>query len=103
MLGNMCDHLAAINEILSMMAEDELEKAADNAESRLGMSSLELHGACHIAGFMPEEMQQTGKRMHRVAIHLALQAQVGVTSAIYNTLSEVTSACVACHACYRIR
>ncbi|MDA3869460.1 MAG: hypothetical protein PF589_05850 [Gammaproteobacteria bacterium] len=103
MMSNMRDHLAAINEILIMLGEDESEKAADIAESRLGMSSLGLHGAGHMAGFMPEEMQQIGTRMHRAASHFSLQAQVGNTSSIYRALSEVTSACVACHANYRIR
>lgn len=103
MLSNMRDHLAAINEILIMLAGDESEKAADIAESRLGMSSLGLHGASHMAGFMPEEMQQMGTRMHRAASDFALQAQVGDTSSIYRALSELTSACVACHSGYRIR
>jgi len=103
MMSNMRDHLAAINEILIKLAEDELGKAADIAESRLGMSSLGLHGASHMAGFMPEEMQQMGTQMHRAASHFVLQAQVGDTSSVYRALSEVTSACVACHAGYRIR
>ncbi|MDT8451158.1 MAG: hypothetical protein RQ936_00265, partial [Gammaproteobacteria bacterium] len=103
MMSNMRDHLAAINEILIMLAENESEKAADIAESRLGMSSLGLHGAGHMAGFMPEEMQQMGTRMHRAASHFSLQAQVGDTSDIYKALSEITSACAACHAGYRIR
>lgn len=37
-------------------------------------------------------------RDHLAASHFALQAQVGDTSSVYRALSEVTSACVACHA-----
>ena len=40
MMSNMRDHLSAINEILIYMAKDDLDQAADIAESRLGMSSL---------------------------------------------------------------
>lgn len=34
------------------MADDKPEKAAEVAEARLGMSSLESHGASHMAGFI---------------------------------------------------
>ena len=103
MMSNMRDHLVAINEILITMASGELEKAADVAESRLGMSSLESHGASHMARFMPEGMQQAGTNMHRAASRFALKAQEGEVLPAYVALSEVTSACVACHSGYRIR
>jgi len=103
MLSNMRDHLAAINEILINMANGEPEKAAEVAESRLGVSSLESHGASHMASFMPEGMRQAGASMHRAASHFALKAQEGEALPAYNALSEVTSACVACHSGYRIR
>jgi hypothetical protein len=103
MMANMRDHLEAINEILVNMKNGELEKAADAAESRLGMSSLESHGARHMAEFMPEGMRQAGTNMHRAASRFALNAQEGEILPAYNVLSEVTSACVACHSGYRIR
>ena len=40
--------------ILIAMAKDELDQAADLAEYRLGMSSLQSHGASHMAKFMPK-------------------------------------------------
>jgi hypothetical protein len=49
MLSNMRDHLVAINEILVYLGSGELDKAAETAEYRLGMSSLESHGASHMA------------------------------------------------------
>jgi hypothetical protein len=103
MLANMRDHLAAINEILGYLGKGELEKAADTAEYRLGMSSLETHGARHMAGFMPEEMRQAGTAMHRAASRFALKAQEGDVILAYRALTEVTSACVACHAGYRVK
>jgi len=103
MLSNMRDHLVALNEILSKMANGQLDQAADIAESRLGMSSLESHGASHLAKFMPEGMRQAGTSMHRAASRFALKAQEGEALPAYNALSEVTSACVACHSGYRIR
>ncbi len=103
MLRNMRDHLASINQILSYMADDELDKAADVAETRLGMSSLEAHGASHMARFMPEEMREAGTRMHRAASRFARKAQEGDALPAYKALAEITAACVACHTGYRIR
>jgi len=103
MLSNMRDHLAAINEILIHMAKGEFEQAAQISETRLGMSSLELHGASHMAKFMPEGMRKAGTGMHRAASRFARKAQEGAVLPAYGALSEITSACVACHAAYRIR
>ena len=85
------------------MANGQLDQAAEIAESRLGMSSLESHGARHMAKFMPDGMRQAGTSMHRAASRFALKAQEGEILPAYNVLSEVTSACVACHTGYRIR
>ena len=103
MMSNMRDHLASINEILTSMADDQLDQAAKIAETRLGMSSLESHGASHMAKFMPEGMRQAGTTMHRAASRFALKAQEGDAWPAYRALAEVTSACVACHSGYRIR
>ena len=103
MMSNMRDHLVAINEILVNMANDQLDQAAEVAESRLGMSSLESHGAKHMSRFMPEGMRQAGTSMHRAASRFALRAQEGEALPAYSALAEVTSACVACHSGYCIR
>lgn len=103
MMSNMRDHLVALNVILISLANGELDKAAEVAEFRLGMSSLQTHGASHMAKFMPEGMRQAGTSMHRAASRFALKAQEGEVLSAYNALTEVTSACVACHSGYRIR
>lgn len=102
MLSNMRDHLAAVNEILQFIGADDLDGAADIAETRLGMSALESHGASHMAQFMPEGMRKLGARMHRAASRFAVAAQEGEAPVAFRALSEVTAACVACHAAYRI-
>ena len=56
MLSNMRDHLLALEEITRHLANMQYDKAAEIAENRLGMSSLELHGASHMGKFMPREM-----------------------------------------------
>lgn len=103
MMANMRDHLMAINEILLSLGADEMDRAAEIAEQRLGMSSLDAHGASHMAGHMPEGMRQMGENMHRAASRFALKAQEGEPLGAYAMLSEVTTACVRCHSLYRIR
>ena len=103
MLSNMRDHLAAINEILIYLGNGEPDKAAEIAEYRLGMSSLESHGASHMARFMPKGMRQLGTGMHQAASRFALTAQEGDLLNAYRALSDITSACVACHSSYRIK
>lgn len=103
MMANMRDHLVAINDILANMADGNTDKAAEIAESRLGMSSLGLHGAGHMAGFMPQGMREAGASMHKAASHFALKVEEGEPLPAYRALAGLTSACVACHAGYRIR
>jgi hypothetical protein len=110
MLGNMRDHLATLNEIIGDMADGKLDEAAKLAEQRLGMSSLGLHGAAHMAPFMPKPMQDIGTSMHRAASRLAIVLQDTSVAPTLDTmrgatraLHEVTTTCAACHASYRIR
>ena len=110
MLGNMRDHLATVNEIIGLVADGKFDDAAKLAEQRLGMSSLGLHGAAHMAPFMPQPMQDLGTSMHHAASRLAIVLQDSSVSPSLNTmrdvdraLHEVTTTCAACHASYRIR
>ena len=107
MLANMRDHLLTLSEIQSALAKGEYDVAADLAEKRLGMTSLESHGAAHMARFMPKGMQEIGNNMHRAASRFAVQAQEAqVTRDLpraLGALSEVSQQCIACHAGYRLK
>lgn len=102
MLQNMRGHLEVLDRLLLLLAEGRLDAAADLAESELGMSSLEKHGASHIAPFYPQGMQQAGTRMHHSASRFSRIAQEGDVLAAYKSLREITAACTACHAGYRV-
>jgi hypothetical protein len=105
MLSNMRDHLLAITEIQQSLGKGDYQRAADTAEKRIGMSSLQSHGASHMAPFMPKPMQDIGTQMHKAASRFALVAQEssvdGNASRAIGALSEVTQQCVACHSSYR--
>jgi hypothetical protein len=108
MRTNMRDHLLAVRQIQSALAAGHYEAAADIAEKRLGMTSLENHGARHVAQFMPQGMQDTGTAMHHAASRFAVTAhqEAGVTHDLpraLSALSDVVSNCVACHAGYRLK
>jgi hypothetical protein len=106
MLGNMRDHLLALEEITRHLANQKYDQAADIAENRLGMSSLESHGASHMGKFMPREMGAIGTSMHRAASRFALAARdaelEGGLNKAFSALSVVMQQCVACHSGYRV-
>jgi hypothetical protein len=110
MLGNMRDHLATLNEIIGDIADNKFDEAAKIAEQRLGMSSLSLHDAAHLAPYLPKPMQDIGTSMHHAASRLVIVLQdasitqtVDAMRDINRALHEVTTACEACHAGYRLR
>jgi hypothetical protein len=110
MLGNMRDHLATLNAILGDIADAKYDAAAKIAEARLGMSSLSLHGAAHLAPFMPKPMQDIGTNMHHAASRLVIVLQDASAAPTAEAMREinralyaVTTQCEACHAGYRLR
>jgi cytochrome c556 len=110
MLGNMRDHLATLNAILGDVANSKYEEAAKIAEARLGMSSLSLHGAAHLAPYLPKPMQDIGTNMHHAASRLVIVLQNAAVTPTADAMREinralyaVTTACEACHASYRVR
>lgn len=106
MLANMRDHLLALQEITAYLASGAYDQAAEVAENRLGMSSLDAHGASHMAKFMPEGMAAMGTGMHRAASRFAISANdaeiEGGLAKAFGALSEVMQQCVACHAAFRV-
>lgn len=106
-LANMRDHLQALQEIQEHLGMGHPDVAARIAENRLGMSSLGLHGAHEVAKFMPQGMQDIGTSMHKAASRFAIVAtDSGVTGdlkPVFTAMANLTTACVACHAGYRIK
>jgi hypothetical protein len=106
-LANMRDHLHSIERISSAMSQGQYDEAATIAEQRLGLTSLDAHGASHMAPLMPAGMQQIGSQMHRAASRFALEAQnAAATNDVKPALAAlgaVMQQCVACHAAYRFQ
>jgi len=106
-LASMRDHLLTLSRIQEYLSKHEFDQAGKLAEERLGMSSLPLHGAHEVAPYMPKGMQEAGTAMHRAASRFAIATQKAAidndVAEALGSLNEVTQACVACHAAYRLR
>lgn len=110
MLASMRDHLQVLNDMLAAIAAENYVDAAKVAEERLGMSSFPLHDSARMAAFMPKGMQEAGTALHRAASRFAIAAtdmdvdrSYGGMTKLTGAISEMTAACNACHAGYRIR
>ena len=107
LLANMRDHLAALGEIQTALAKGKYNLAADIAEQRIGMSSLQSHGASHMAPYMPKAMQDIGTNMHRAASRFARTAQEEAVGndlpRALGALGELTQQCVVCHASFKLK
>ena len=106
-MANMRDHLITLSRIQAYLSKREFDKAGELAEKRLGMSSFGLHGAHEVAPYMPKGMQDAGTAMHHAASRFAIATQKAAiendVAGALGALNEVTQACVACHAAYRLR
>jgi len=105
MRKDMLDHLSALNEIIALLVENNLDAAADVAETRMGKSSMGKHRATGMGPgrFMPVEMRNIGWGMHESASELSREARDGNLKGAYSALQKVTASCVACHYSYRTR
>lgn len=110
MLASMRDHLLTVGEITADLAAEKYDAAGKVAEERLGLSSFDLHGASHMAPYMPKPMQEAGTSLHKAASRFALAAADADVDPSYESmkklhiaLNDMLSACNACHSGYRIR
>ena len=106
-LANMRDHLQTLLTINDALARGAFDDAANVAERRLGMTSLDAHGAAELAPHLPQGMQDIGTQMHRAASRFAITAQNagvgGDAQPALRALGEVMQQCVGCHAAYRFQ
>ena len=107
MRDDMLNHLSALNEIIGLLGENNLDEAAAVAESRLGKSSMGKHRGTNMGmgpgRFMTPEMRSLGHGMHAAATEFAEVAKKGDVKNAYAALQNITSGCVGCHYSFRIR
>ena len=105
MREDMLGLLSALNEIIGYLAENDLDAAANIAETRMGKSSMGKHRATGMGPgrFMPLEMRKIAWGMHESATAFSQVARDGNLKDAYSALQNVTASCVACHYSYRTR
>jgi len=105
MREEMLGHLAALNEMIGLLAENKLSVAAEVAETRMGKSSMGKNRATGAGPgrYMPLEMRNLGWGMHEQASEFARLAREGREKELNGALQKITAACVVCHYSYRTR
>lgn len=107
-LASMRLHLEGLAHIQSELAQSQFSAAAATARHYLGMnSSMNAPNMQAEVHFMPPEMKRLGAQMHHAAEAFAESADNAVVThdqaEVLTRLAEVTQACVACHAAYRLK
>lgn len=102
---DMVSHLAAIDSVIASLAEGDLNRAAETAESQLGRSSMGRHAGTGLGPgrFMPPAMHDIAFSMHQAASAFAGIVKKGDITKSYAALKEVTGHCITCHSAFRIR
>lgn len=103
----MLDNLLALNEILSLLADNQVKEAGVVAEDRLGRGAMgknaRLPFEARPGPQMSREMHQLGVEGHIVASEFAKAAASGNRDAALAKLPGILGSCIACHASYRTR
>jgi hypothetical protein len=102
---DMLDHLAVLNEINRYLAENDLQSAAEVAETGMGRSLLSKYQDQDMrpGRYMPKEMRELGWELHKAASEFAAAARQGDMNKTLVAYHHITSTCVACHYSYRSR
>jgi len=97
-LSNMRAHLEALQSIIGYLAEDEFDKAAETAHSKLGLTP-EMQKMCNM--FENDQFQALGLAFHQSgdALGDALKSKDKKKSLL--ALKTTINYCVQCHATYR--
>ena len=102
---DMLDHLAVLNEINRYLSENDLQSAAEVAETGMGKSLLSKYQDQDMrpGRYMPKEMREIGWELHKAASEFATAARLGDLNKALVAYHHITSTCVACHYSFRTR
>jgi hypothetical protein len=102
---DMLDHLAVLNEINRYLSENDLQSAAEVAETGMGKSLLSKYQDQDMrpGRYMPKEMREIGWELHKAASEFAAAARQGDLHKTLVAYHHITTTCVACHYSFRTR
>lgn len=103
----MFDNLLALNNILTMLAANQVKEAGEVAEKELGRGAMgknrHLPFEARPGPQMPNDMHQLAISGHLTASEFATAAASGDREKALAALPAITGTCIACHASYRTR
>jgi hypothetical protein len=103
----MRDNLIALNQIVTLLAANQVKEAGELAEKALGRGAMGQHARkpfeARPGPQMPTAMHDIGRNSHSVASDFARAAATGERDKALAELPALIGACVACHSSYRIR
>ena len=97
-LSNMREHTEAIQSIIGLMSENNLQEAAKIAHSKLGLTP-EMQKMCSMMG--GEKFMTLGMAFHKSGDDLGDALQTGDVNKSLRALNKTMQYCVECHATYR--
>jgi cytochrome c556 len=98
-MGNMRDHLAAVNESVKLIGSGNFEAASRVIHDRLGTNE-EMAKMCGMFG--NETYRDMGLAMHASADALSAEIKSKDMGKIMKALSGTLEKCVACHDTFRL-
>ena len=128
-LTNMRGHMEALDNIIAALAVEDLSKAADIAEDKMGVGhgkkrqcddtniNEKTHEHSHsdhkekkghkgkkgFGQFMPAEMKIMGMSLHTAANEFASVSRQGNVGDAYKALRQISASCVACHKAFQVK
>ncbi len=103
----MFDNLLALNNIVTLLATNQVKEAGEVAEKELGRGAMgknrHLPFEARPGPQMPQDMHKIAIAGHFAASDFATAAASGDREKALSALPAVTGTCVACHASYRTR
>ena len=104
---DMRDNIAAISQIVALLAEGKVKESGAVADEKLGMGVMGRHRKLPVEArpgpHLPEAMHQLNMQNHFAGNDYARAAASGDRDQALAALSAITSGCTACHLSYRIR
>ena len=102
--SDMREMLAALANVLDLLAAGNRVEASKALEEGIGMSAMSTRsGMMRASHEMPEEARMLGMQMHRAASELARDLTAAKPGDTFAGLQRVVAACSACHLTYRVR
>jgi len=100
---DMINNLSTVNMIISYLADNNFDAAADVAETGMGISTMGKHRGSGTAPgrYMSTEMHNIGRNMHQLASDFSNISKQSDIKKSLKALEKLTSSCVACHNSYR--